>query len=453
MRHFGVAALTLILVLILSACSRPGEAPRQVADTVLDERARSFVGHMVGGRYPDAVKMMETRMAAALPADKTKQTWESLVAEMGTFGSAVGTRSSAESGYRCVYVTCEFRDGTIDVKVVFDAEGKVTGLWFLPSQAASAGYKEPAYALTSAFTETECTVGEGDWRLPATLTLPKGGGPFPGVVLVHGSGPQDRDETIGPNKPFKDLAWGLASRGIAVLRYEKRTRHYPSEVASSPADLTVKEETVDDAFAAVSLLSRTKGVDPKRVYILGHSLGASLAPRIVLMSDGDSSATVAGLIMMAPNARSIVELVVEQTEYLALLDGKIDDEEAAEMQRLRLDAAKIREGKVQSGEVVLGGSKAYWDDLASYDPLAAAKALEIPILLLQGERDYQVTMEEFALWRDALAASGAATLKSFPQLNHLFMAGEGRSSPHEYLRGSNVDGAVVEVIAAWLKGR
>lgn len=409
--------------------------------------------YLAEGSYPDAVKMMESKMAAAFPADKAKQSWESLVAQAGAFDSVSGSRLTVENVYRCVYVTCKSKGGAVDAKVVFDAGGKVTGLWFSPSQAATAPYKQPAYAIASSFVETECTIGEGQWKLPATLTMPKGDGPFPAVVLVHGSGPQDRDETIGPNKPFKDLAWGLASKGIAVLRYEKRTKQYPTQIASSLASFTVNQETVEDALAGVAFLKQTKGVDPDKVYVLGHSLGASMAPRIAVMSNNSASTKAAGLVMMAPYARNPADLVVEQTEYLASLDGQIDDREAAELQKVRAAVAKIREGKLQPGEVVLGGPKSYWDDLVCYDPVTTAKALKVPLLLLQGERDYQVTMKDFGLWKDALGVASSATLKSLPGLNHLFMPGEGKPSPEEYNKQASVDGAVVDTIAAWLKGR
>ena len=110
----------------------------------------------------------------------------------------------------------------------------------------------PPYAKAGAYREKDFTVGTGEWRLPGTLTLPVGvTKPLPALVLVHGSGPNDRDETILANKPFRDLAWGLASKGIAVLRYEKRTKEYATKLrAAGIRDLTVKEETIDDALSA-----------------------------------------------------------------------------------------------------------------------------------------------------------------------------------------------------------
>lgn len=449
MRHFILLLACLLVVSSLSACSKPA-TPVQLSDKELDEGARTFVRFMAEAKPGDAVAMMESRMAAAMPAAKIAETWQLLVSQAGAFDSVTGTRLAVEAGYKCVYVTCKFKDAALDAKVVFDASGKVTGLWFANSPSSTASYKEPSYADVSAFSETECTVGAGQWKLPATLTMPKGDGPFPAVVLVHGSGPNDRDETVGPNKPFKDLAWGLASRRIAVLRYEKRTKQYANEMAANVGSLTVKEEVLDDALSAIELLRRTKGVDASKVFVVGHSLGASLAPRIA-SERAERGESLAGIVMLAPNARDILELMVEQVEYIAALDGATSDAESSQLQKVRQDVAKIREGRVQQDEIVLGGAKAYWDDLLAYDPLKTLASVKLPVLILQGERDYQVTMEDFGLWKTAFEGTAGVTQRSFATLNHLFMPGQGKSSPAEYQSPGNVDSAVIDAIVAWLR--
>ena len=195
-------------------------------------------------------------MKAAAPASKLEELWGSLQKQVGAFQQQTGVHTDRMQGYDVVFVTCQFEQSLLDVKVVFDASGQIAGLFFLPA-LPSHTFEPPAYAKADSFQEQDVTVGSGEWALPGTLTLPVGEGPFPAVVLVHGSGPNDRDETIGPNKPFRDLAWGLASQGIAVLRYEKRTKQYPEKMAAIQDTLTVKEETVDDALAAVELLRQT----------------------------------------------------------------------------------------------------------------------------------------------------------------------------------------------------
>ncbi len=188
----------------------------------------------------------------------------------------------------------------------------------MPAQVVTE-YEPPSYVDTSAFTESEVTVGSGEWALPGTLSMPVGEGPFPAVVLVHGSGPNNRDEGFGPVSPFKDLAWGLASRGIAVLRYDKRTLVYQAELAAGGGDLTIEDETIDDAAAAVELLLNTEGIDPQAVFVLGHSLGGMVIPRIAA-----AAPDARGFIVLAGPARPMEDLILEQTEYILGLDGELD---------------------------------------------------------------------------------------------------------------------------------
>jgi len=328
-----------------------------------------------------------------------------------------------------------------------DLQKRVAGLFFAPGESL-APYTPPGYVKPTSFSEKEVTVGSGEWALPGTLTMPVGPGPFPAVVLVHGSGPNDRDESIGPNKPFRDLAGGLASKGIAVLRYEKRSRQYGVKLAGL-SNLTVKEEVTDDAVAAVSLLRKTEGINPKQIYVLGHSLGGMLVPRIGLLDPN-----IAGLISLAGATRHLEDVIPDQMSYLASLDGSVSSEEQA-----RIDDAKAQGNKIKSLKPSDAGSKTlyfgapadYWLDLRDYDPPETAKSLKQRFLILQGERDYQVTMTDFQRWKAALGTKPNVVFKTYLQLNHLFIAGTGKSSPAEYDQPAHVDEQVILDLAEWIK--
>ena len=313
-----------------------------------------------------------------------------------------------------------------------------------------AEYHPPDYAAPASFREQQVTVGAGtEWSLPATLTLPAGKGPFPAVVLVHGSGPNDRDETQGPNKPFQDLAWGLGSQGIAVLRYDKRTHVYPGKVVTLP-NLTVKEETIDDALAAVALLRRTPEIDPKKIFVLGHSLGGTLVPRIGLADKGD----IAGFIIFAGATRPLEDEWVRQYEYIYGLDGQITRKEHAEIDNYKRQAARIKQltaADASSKELLLYIPPSYWLDLRGYFPPAVATKLKQPLLILQGERDYNVTMDAFGDWRRALDKREDTSFKSYPRLDHLFLEGTGPASDADHARPGNIPKYVVDDIAAWIK--
>ena len=413
---------------------------------------KKFVELLAKEDFAGAVGQFDDTMRTALPKPKLKETWQTLQSQAGPFQMQLGTKATKLAGYDVALVTCQFKQMALDAKVVFDAKGQVAGLFFVPSHPAANASEPPPYARTNAFREREFIVGGGEWRLPGTLTLPTTGGPWPAVVLVHGSGPNDRDETIGANKPFRDLAWGLASKGVAVLRYEKRTKAYAEKLqAAGLGQFTVQEETIDDALSAVAQLRATDGLDPKRIFIVGHSLGGMLAPRI-----GQADPKLAGLIILAGATRPLEDLMVEQTRYLISLHGQPSSESQAKLDELLAEVAKVKKltpGDSSSTALLLHAPPSYWLDLREHDTLAIAKELKQPLLILQGGRDYQVTEVDFKRWKESLAAHSNVTFKLYPKLNHLFIAGEGRSTPDEYEEPGHVAEGVVADIAEWIGAR
>lgn len=309
--------------------------------------------------------------------------------------------------------------------------------------------------------ERELTLGADGYVLPATLTLPReaveAGRRVPCLILVHGSGPQDRDETLGPNKPFRDLAWGLAERGIATLRYDKRTKVYGADCVPAGRELDYDTETVDDAVAAVALAQTLPELAPDSIYLLGHSLGGTLAPRIAGRASG-----LAGIVILAGLARGMEDALVEQVEYIASTDSLASSEAMAPMVRAQIEQLKLQAANVkkvgtmafdESIPLPLGLPRSYWQMAVDYKPVATASRLALPILVLQGERDYQVTMLDFGLWRLGLQYAPKASFKSYPTLNHLLQEGTGKAVPAEYTRPSVVPAYVVDDIALFLRTR
>lgn len=446
-----------LLCLTLAGTPVADTAPRDtplVAVATPQARAEVLVRALAEGRFEEARADFDARMCERLPVERLRAAWNGLAEQLGRFRAVEGFQAvPGSNGATVVVAEIGFEKSSLEVRVTVGPEGRISGLFFSPrtaAPAAPAASPPPPYADTTAFTERALTVGAPGWPLPATLTLPKGQGPFPAVVLVHGSGPHDRDATIGGTRVFRDLAWGLAVRGIAVLRYEKRTRAHPARVAALGDSLTVQHETVDDAVAALAALRSAPGVDGRRSFVLGHSLGAMLAPRIAA-ADGQ----VAGMVLMAAPARPLEDVILSQLDYLAGHGAP-----SAALERAREQAARVKSPALSletpADSLLLGLPASYWLDLRGYDPVRAAVCLGRPILVLQGERDYQVTHVDYETWhrsggdRGRGTRTGTSIFRLYPQLNHLFVAGTGPSTPDEYARPGYVAPAVIDDVAAWI---
>lgn len=353
-------------------------------------------------------------------------------------------------GYTSYSVPCVFSVQKLNLVVNVDSEGRIAGIVTAAYEtaaddpAAAKEEEDPAdISIPQGLTEMELslpvTEREG-WELPGTLTLPEGEGPFPVVILVHGSGPNDRDETVEGNKPFRDIAWGLAQKGIAVYRYDKRTFIYGAEMASD-IELTLEEETVLDAAKAVEVLAEQDRIDPARIWIAGHSLGGQALPRIhEAVQDG-----AAGYIFLAAPARKLPVIMREQIDFLYSLSPQLTQEQEQQKEEIHAELDRLKDpDSLEDTDTVLGAYGAYWKDLDAYDQRETAFSITQPCLMLQGEEDYQVTMEDFQLWKDAFGEADNWSFRSYPGLTHLFTKGEKAHGPADY---QNIQTVAEEVIA------
>jgi pimeloyl-ACP methyl ester carboxylesterase len=409
---------------------------------------RQALDLLLKGHYDEFNQLLTDDAKKLLTPEFLRDRVASEIAGFGTL-EQVGEAETAKAGTNdLVSFPTRFSKTTVGIQLTMTAAGRVAGLHFRPaSDLLRPVWARPAYSNLTLFVERPVTVGEDPWKLGGTMTVPVGKGPFAAIVLVHGAGPNDRDESILANRMFEDIAEGLSSQNVVVLRYDKRTRTYASQMSGT--DYTLREETIEDAARAVALLRKLPEVDPQRIYVLGHSLGGYALPRIIAECVKQNT-PVAGAVFLAAHARHIEDVGLEQAEFMMKDGGSPDRLRQLEMLKSQVALVHHLDPSKQYPSTLLGFPVVYFFDLKDYNPVAEAARLQIPLLFLQGERDFQVTMEDFGLWKAGLAGSQQASFSSYAALNHLFIRGEGPGSPAEYRKAGNVAPAVIDDITRWL---
>lgn len=403
------------------------------------QRARDLIALIRRNAYKQAHSRFAPALAKQVSPNQLQQVWTGLEEQNGEFRSLSQLESTAQDEATVVTGTITFERGQANVTVVVGKDA-ITGLRFQP---ASSNWSPPTYVDESSFIEREISLhATNDCSLGGVLTVPQDVSHAPGVVLVHGQGPSDRDGTVGPNKPYKDLAWGLASRGIAVLRYDKRAQACEPNLA----EITIDQAVTNDAVTAIDRLRETAIVENDTVFVVGHSIGATLAPRIA-SRDGN----LAGIVMLAPLARSAADAIIDQNQYLVSRDGNVTEAEEQQLEQVYTITDQIRSLNFPDEKVVYLGGDEYWRTLQEYNPLQTAECLRIPQQILQGERDYQVTIDgDFSQWQEALAGKSNVQFNRYSKLNHLFMPGTGKPGFQEYMKENHVAKPVVADITSFI---
>ena len=449
--------LTRLMCLLLCLCLAGGNALAEERldperEAVLLERAETLFRLIREGDEEAALGMMDDTMRAAL-AGQIGTMWPQLAALGGDFEGTGEAQSLSQDGFDIVLLELRFSNLTLIQRTVFDGQEKVAGLFFAPGSLTPQAPEvtgEEARVKEIALT---VDAGEG-YPLDGLLTLPDGEVKA-GIVLVQGSGPSDKDESIGANAPFRDLARGLAGQGIASLRYDKRSYAHGKKITEQEGypRMTVDEETVDDVVAALLLLRERPELAGKPVWMLGHSLGAMLASYIGLKAGAPD-----GYILLAGSPRKLWEVSREQNLAIAQEYEAAGDAASAKAVRDIVAAQQEKANAMDSladEDTVFGLPAPYQRHLQGIDAAALHLMDGKPILVLQGERDKQVSMDDFQLWKDKLKDHPAAEFISYPALNHLF--GDYQGEPvtlmniaAEYAARTPVDRQVILDIAGFV---
>ncbi|SDD11743.1 hypothetical protein SAMN04487767_104425 [Bacillus wiedmannii] len=435
----GISSFPLTTTIHADTREKPSVEKKQVS---LTERTSLFLEYLQQGKYPEALQLTSAAFQSKFTANTLQNWWTqsdwSGIKSMGT--PVIKERNLV---HQTVEISGTIEGTTIPLLLKFTPGGKVDEVG-VRTPPGSYIIPHPRYDQPASYQEREIVIGNSTYPLPATLTVPKHkpGEKVPVVVLVHGAGIHDRDSTYLGTKILRDLAVGLSSNGIAVLRYEKRTLEHALKMSAEP--VTLDRDTTDDAIYAAKSAAQQEGIDPNNIFILGHSLGAGTMPRILSKSP---SSLVRGSILLAPPARPLTDIAIDQNQYLGAPKEVIDE--------LKRQAAFIQDPTFNPDHPPAGynfGSPHFMYDVSRWRPVEEARSRKEPLLILQGARDYQVTVKnEYTKWQEGLLNHRNVQFNEYPKLNHFFTEGDGELSlPSEYEIPANVPEYVIRDIIKWV---
>lgn len=433
----------LLLIILLAGCS--------MDDTKLtpEEAGQEVIDLLQAGDYQAVYEgWFAERLQDSLSTSELKSMWEKQAGEDEEFVEVndLAAESRGEN-LDIIEANIKYTNANFDIRMIFNENQLLIGF----SLSGGGDNVSPPDSIV----EKDIIVGEGtDYELGGTLTLPEEDQEkLPAVVLVHGSGPSDRDEAAFAYKPFRDIAWNLAEQGIAVIRYDKRTFTHGAKLAHETSELTVFEETVEDAILATEFLKEEERIDENNVFLIGHSLGGMLAPRIDAQG-GDYT----GIIILAGSPRPLWEIIYDQNKEV--LDNYRLDETEKEKQEVLVEEEYEKAKQLQNmteeearETTVFGLNGFYLKEMDHYDPASIISEHSKPLFVLQGEDDFQVYYEkDFAIWETLLKERENATLISYPGLNHFFVDYDGpnKGTVAEYETPNQVDEQVVKDIGTWI---
>jgi dipeptidyl aminopeptidase/acylaminoacyl peptidase len=308
----------------------------------------------------------------------------------------------------------------IDLRMQLDARGRILRA-VVPSQNVTiermagtlsrSAEPGPDYSASAGarYTAQDVNIRTRDGHVMAgTLTLPKGRAHrIPAVITISGSGPQDRDESLTGMRgyrPFRELAEQLATRGIAVLRYDDRGFGASTGVYAT----ATSADFANDTRAVISFLRNRPEIDPERIFLVGHSEGGMIAPMVAA-----EDAKLRGIVLLAAPAHTGSRILAYQTRHSVDLQTQKTQVERDSLYRIGLQTLDS-----------MAAQQPWLQYFRSYDPLPVVRKVRVPVLIVHGATDRQVTAEQASLLADALRAAGNrdVAVHVLPAVNHLFLS-------------------------------
>lgn len=444
-----ILLITVVIAIIFTGCGKSADENKIFDEDIMNELAQTTVNAMINGDFAFVADNFDETVKKQLNAESLKDAWDSTVSSIGKHIGNQSISSEVNDKQFICKVIENYEQSGLQITIVYNSKLQISGLNLSYVSINSELSENDAF-----IEEKESIVADKSMPLEALLTLPKNLEKPPVVLLVQGSGSTDKNETIYTNTPFKDIAYGLAKKGIATLRYDRRYFKYPEKAKELGVSITLRDEILDDVKAAIDLLKKDNRVDSSRIYVLGHSLGGMLAPVIVTENEA-----VQGIISMAGTLRPVYEVSYDQNKDLEKqlqesdLDEKSLDLLKTQMKQIEKDIEILRGdiSNLPNDTILMGLPVAYQKSAKEYSGMNFIDKVNVPILVLQGKEDFQVYPDkDFSMWKEVIGKRDNVTFKLYDNLNHLMMETNGKKDVGDYQIKGTVNQEVIDDIAKFI---
>ncbi|WP_081086076.1 alpha/beta hydrolase [Bacillus mycoides] len=443
------------IIISLAACGTTPEKPdknwqnqnvtqgtKNFDEKDLKIKSAAYLEQFQKNDFDQLYKNVTHEMNSKLPKDEFASKWNALISQLGPALDTESEVFSSKDKHGKVSITTVHRKNNLQTTFVYTKDGKVTDVQTQLQPLIVKPEKGEKWE------EFSIKVGYNEKKLNGLLTLPKGVEKPPVAILLQGSGPNNMDSIIGTglNRPFADIAHGLAENGIASIRYDKRSYAYPNDVSD------VETEYLYDAKEAVRLAKEDNRVDSNRIYLIGHSQGGLLGPKIA-----QDNPEIKGFVSMAGTLRRLEDIVLTQTTLRLEQENLSNERKKEELDNTKAGVDKIKKlNSSDKTEVILGYPASYWNSLNKIDGASIVKNLSIPMFIIQGTTDFHVLEKvDYKLWQETLEDKDNVSFKVYPGLSHLFMPG-GSADKFDgsiYNKPAHVDSQVIKDVSGWINAQ
>jgi uncharacterized protein len=394
------------------------------------EKGEIFINYLFKEKdFAKAIEMLSLYAKSKISESELKLSVSQIETSLGKFTKVIEVNQEKN----IYFFNTKFENTSYDINIIFDSLNLISTFQLKSHRNFDKSKKD-------------FIIPNGNYPLIGSLEQPLLVNKEILVIFIHGSGPNDRDETFQQNKPFKDIAIGLSENGISSYRFDKKTLTYPSFFSDKNMD--IDNEVCNDIYSIVSFFRNDSIFKNYKIVLIGHSLGAMLLPRIA-----DSlKTTINAMVMLAAPAYKFENLILTQFKYLYELNQSEELKNEIEKLKKSITFLHSTQFNIQSlnDSLPLKMPAVYWKSILEYDQIKIAKRISIPTLIIQPERDYQVDKSNYLQWKKVLKGKKNYFYKSYLNLNHLFLEGQGKSTPSEYLKKQNVPQYFIDDLSNWL---